>query len=81
MNALRQILTPSNGQLLIDIPKEYQQKRFEVIVLPIDETTEQDILKAKMTAFLNTLPTTEPTITEAEILAEIKAVRKERYER
>ena len=81
MNALRQIVTPSNGQLLIDIPKEYQQKRFEVIVLPIDETTEQDILKDKMAAFLNTLPSTEPNITDAEILAEIKAVRKERYAR
>ena len=81
MNAIRQIVSPQNGRISIDLPNEFTQKRFEVIVLPIDETTEQDILKAKMTAFLNTLPTTEPTITEAEILAEIKAVRKERYER
>lgn len=81
MNALRQILSPLNGQLLIDIPKEYQQKRFEVIVLPIEETPEQDILQAKMSAFLNTLPISEPAISETEILAEIKAVRKERYER
>lgn len=48
MNALRQILTPSNGQLLIDIPKEYQQKRFEVIVFPIDEPAEKDSKKLAM---------------------------------
>lgn len=81
MNAIRQIAVSLNGQILIDIPKEYKQKRFEVIILPIEETIEQDILKAKMNAFLNTLPTSEPNISDADILAEIKAIRHERFER
>lgn len=79
MNAIRQIVSPSNGQLLIDIPKEYQQKRFEVIVLPIEDAQIRENLQEKINAFLNTLPADEPDMTEAEIMAEIKAVRTERY--
>ncbi|MCU0339297.1 MAG: hypothetical protein MUE30_05400 [Spirosomaceae bacterium] len=48
MNALRQIISPENGKLLIEIPKEYQQKRFEVIVLPIDEPADKDEKKLAM---------------------------------
>ena len=79
MNAIRQILSPANGKLLIDIPKEYQQKRFEVIVLPIEDTQTKEDLQEKINAFLKTLPTDEPNITEDEIMAEIKSVRTERY--
>lgn len=81
MNALRQIVSPQNGQLLIDIPTEFQQKWFEIIILPIDEDINKERIQTKMSDFLNTLPLNEPDITEAEILAEIKAVRTERYER
>jgi hypothetical protein len=77
MNALRQIVSPFNGQILIDIPKEFKQKRFEVIVLPIDDISEKEILQTKMNLFLNTLPILEPNLSEDDILAEIKAVRKE----
>ena len=36
MNALRQIVVPQNGRLWIDVPKEFSQKRVEVIVLPVE---------------------------------------------
>lgn len=81
MNALRQIVSPQNGRLWIDLPKEYQQKRYEVIVLPIDEPSEKEQLQLKMTQFLDTLPADEPALTDAEIMAEIKAVRATRYAR
>lgn len=79
MDAIRQILSPSNGKLLIEIPEGYQQTRFEVIVLPIEDAQIKERIQEKMTAFLNTLPTDEPAITEEEIMAEIKAVRSERH--
>ena len=81
MNALRQIVSPQNGRLWIDLPKEYQQKRYEVIVLPIDEPSEKEQLQLKMAQFLDTLPADEPALTEAEIMAEIEAVRATRYAR
>ena len=81
MNALRQIVTPQNGRLSVQLPKEYTQKRFEVIVLPIDEPTDLELIKAKMKAFLETLPIEEPNVTTDEIVAEINTVRKERYDR
>lgn len=81
MDALRQILTPQNGKLSVKLPKEYTQKRFEVIVLPLDEPTEIEDIKSKINAFLETLPGSEPDITNNEILAEIKAVRQQRYDR
>ena len=81
MNALRQIVVPKNGKLSVQLPKEYTQKSFEVIVLPIDEPTDIELIRAKMNAFLETLPADEPDLTTDEILAEVKAVRKERYDR
>ena len=81
MNALRQIVTQKDGKLSVQLPKEYTQKSFEVIVLPIDEPTDIELIKAKINAFLETLPTDEPDLTTDEILAEVKAVRKERYDR
>lgn len=80
MNALRQIVSPQNGRLLIEIPKEYPQKRFEVIILPIDDTDTKTQLKTKMAAFLATLPADEPELSEADIIAEIKSVRTARYD-
>jgi hypothetical protein len=81
MNALRQIVTQKDGKLSVQLPKEYTQKSFEVIVLPIDEPTDIELIKAKINAFLETLPTDEPDLTTDEILAEVKAVRKDRYDR
>lgn len=81
MNDIRSIFTPKNGQLLIDIPREYKQKRFEIIVIPIEESEEESILKAKMDAFVKTLPANEPDISEAEIILEIKSVRQENQDR
>ena len=80
MNALRQIVIPENGKLWIDVPKEMNNRAFEVIVLPIEDFFEKETLQAKINAFLKTLPADEPTITESEILAEIKDVRTKRYE-
>jgi hypothetical protein len=79
MNAIRQIISPKNGKISIDIPKQYAQKRFEVIVLPLDEPIELDDIKAKMTAFLATLPAEEAPLTDVDILNEVKTVRSERY--
>ena len=81
MNALREIVTAQNGRISILIPREFKQKRFEVIVIPIDDLDEKMALKNKMTAFLETLPKTEPAIDDAMILDEIKEIRKQRYER
>lgn len=81
MNVLRQIVTPQNGKLSVQLPKEYTQKSFEVIVLPINEPTDIELVKAKMNAFLETLPADEPDLTTDEILAEVKAARQERYDR
>jgi hypothetical protein len=78
MDVLREIVVPKNGKILVRIPKNYPQKRFEVIVIPIEDT-ETDLLKAKMNAFLNTLPNAEPLLSEVEIIDEIKAVRQKRY--
>lgn len=81
MNALREIATAQNGMISIVVPKEYKQKRFEVIAIPIDEKDETTALKNKMAAFLKTLPTTKPAIDDAIIFDEIKAIRKQRYAR
>ena len=80
MNAIRQIVSPLNGRISIDIPKEYQQKSFEVIILPIDEASDKEQIQAKMARFLQTLPVTEPDLTDADIMAEIKDVRAKRHE-
>ncbi|WP_375444163.1 hypothetical protein [uncultured Fibrella sp.] len=80
MNAIRQIVRPLNGRISIDIPKEYQQNSFEVIILPIDEVPDKEQIQAKMARFLETLPPTEPDLTDSDILAEIKDVRAKRYE-
>jgi hypothetical protein len=79
MNALREIVTSKNGLLSIRIPKEYTQRQFEVIVIPIEESSETTIIKAKMNAFIKSLPLHEPTITESDVLDEIQTVRHNRY--
>ncbi len=79
MNAIRQIVSPQNGRLFIDLPKEFIQMRFEVIVLPIDESVEQTQLQRKMADFLATLPDNDPALSEEEIMAEVKAARTARY--
>lgn len=57
MNALRQIAIPENGKLWIDVPKEMNNRAFEVIVLPIDDFFEKENHQAQMIDFLKTLPT------------------------
>jgi hypothetical protein len=79
MEFLRQILSPFKGQISIDIPKSYTQKRFEVIVLPIEDNSEKISIQAQMALFLSSLPKTEPDISEEEIMSEIKEVRSLRY--
>ncbi len=37
MNALRQFVTSTNDTLTIQLPQEYQQRRLEIIVLPMDD--------------------------------------------
>jgi hypothetical protein len=80
MDALRQTLIPKDGKLTITLPKDYTQKKFDVIVLPIEENLEKKSLAEKMNLLLSSLPKNEPDITDEEILNEIKEVRKSRYE-
>jgi hypothetical protein len=80
MDAIRQTLAPQNGKLTITLPKEYKQKKFEVIVLPIEEHSEKKSLLEKMNLLISNLPKSNPDITDEDIIAEIKAVRKDRYE-
>jgi len=83
MNAFRQFMTTSNGDLLIKLPDEYREKRLEVIILSADEVDDSNSLSAlknKWKIFLSSLPIQEPLISDDEILAEIKEVRAKRYE-
>ncbi len=79
MNALRKVLSPKNGLLSIRIPKKYTQKQFEVIAIPIEDQSEKMLIKAKMNAFIRTLPLNEPIIAESDIFNEIKLVRQTRH--
>lgn len=81
MNALREIISPKNGRLSIVIPKNFNQKRFEVIVIPIEDNEPTTFIKSQMDAFLKTLPNAEPQIDNDLILNEIKEIRQKRYER
>ncbi|CAN1560101.1 hypothetical protein MCERE19_02593 [Spirosomataceae bacterium] len=80
MDALRQTLIPHEGKLTITLPKGYTQKKFDVIILPIDENQEKNALIEKMNLLISYLPGKEPDITDEEIMNEIKDVRKSRYE-
>lgn len=40
MNALHQIVSSSNGVLSIQVPTSYQSQKFEVIVFPLENNTE-----------------------------------------
>ena len=42
MNALRQFVTVTNDTLTIRLPREYQQRRLEIIVLPADSIDDSD---------------------------------------
>ncbi|WP_041257472.1 hypothetical protein [Fibrella aestuarina] len=37
MNALRQIVSPQNGRLSIDVPRGLEDQAFEVIVVPLGQ--------------------------------------------
>jgi hypothetical protein len=39
MDAVRKIIENSSNPLTIQLPQEYENKRLEVIVLPLEETT------------------------------------------
>jgi len=79
MNAFRRIIRPENGKVMFDVPKEYDDQRIEVILLPLDDVIEKERIQDKINAFLVTLPDSEPEISEEEILKEIKEVRTKRY--
>jgi hypothetical protein len=38
MNAIRQIVKPVNGKLMIEVPKGMDNESFEVIVMPLNNT-------------------------------------------
>ncbi len=41
MNALRKIIETTESPLTIELPQEYQNRKVEVIVLPLEEPLEQ----------------------------------------
>lgn len=41
MNAVRKIIDKATNPLTIELPEEYQDKKVEVIVLPLEEQQEQ----------------------------------------
>lgn len=41
MNAIRKIIECTTDSVIIDLPQEYQNKKVEVIVLPLEEEKEQ----------------------------------------
>ena len=43
MNALREIVTKKNGRVSMRIPKEYAQQRFEIIVIPIEDSPKDSL--------------------------------------
>lgn len=83
MNALRQFVTSVNGSLTIKLPKEYSQKKLEVIVMPAtdDLTGNTEQLQSKINSLISNLPSAQPNITDQEIIDEVKMVRKLRHEK
>jgi hypothetical protein len=41
MEAVRKIIEHSSGSLTIEVPKEYDNRKLEVIVMPIDEDNKE----------------------------------------
>ena len=41
MEAIRKIIEHSSGSLTIEVPKEYDNRKLEVIVMPIDEDNKE----------------------------------------
>lgn len=40
MNAVREIVTPVSNKIIVNLPGDFQkEKRYEVIILPIEENT------------------------------------------
>ena len=68
MNVLRQIAIPENGKLWIDVPKEMNNRAFEVIVLPIENFFEKENRQVQIINFLKTHPADEPAIKDAQKL-------------
>ncbi len=67
MNAIRKIEDVKSGSIKIDLPADFQAKRVEIIILPIDESENgrQDLKDLLLEA---------PTLTEDE-LKEYKSIR------
>ncbi len=42
MNALHQIVSSSNGVLSIQVPTSYQSQKFEVIIFPLENSTQEN---------------------------------------
>ncbi len=78
MNALRQIVSPQNGRIWIDLPKEFSQKRFEVIVLPVEEPDEEDLgLPPHLNTSENRLKVREKEVRSARLRQAMDAVAAE----
>lgn len=41
MTAIRKIIENSSSSITIDLPEEYVNKKIEVLILPLEENTEQ----------------------------------------
>ncbi|MCU0340731.1 MAG: hypothetical protein MUE30_12670 [Spirosomaceae bacterium] len=41
MNALRQYVTTTDGNVILKLPAEYTRRRLEIIVLPADDTDDE----------------------------------------
>ena len=80
MNALRQIAIPQNGKLWIDVPKEMNNRAFEVIVMPLEQMDDSMINLLKITNnvqlsqdFWNTITELQTEATQNGLTPEILA--------
>ena len=80
MEAIRKYVTVKNNSIQLILPKEYNTRQVEVIILPVNgqeknKTNDFKELKKKWESFIAKLPTKEPSISDEEIIAEVKKVR------
>lgn len=55
MDVLRKIFDHSSGNLAIEVPKEYDNRKLEVIVMPIDEEAKKTEKKYDFSDFFGKL--------------------------
>jgi hypothetical protein len=71
MDAVRKIIDNYTNPLTIDLPAEYENKKLEVIVLPIEDATEQKTSKYDFSDLVGKLEW------QGDALAEQKRLRNE----